>query len=43
MGYADLDLVQSSFLKHQLPLIQGIKGQGRHLAMTRAVQSNTKI
>ncbi len=42
MGYADLDLVQSSFLKPQLPLIQGIKGQGRHLAMTRAVQSDAK-
>ncbi len=42
MGYADLDLVQSTFLKPQLPLIQGIKGKNRHLAMTRAVQNDTQ-
>jgi len=43
MGYADLDLVKSTFQRAQLPLIQGEKGENRHLAMTQAVRINGEV
>lgn len=43
MGYADLDLVKSTFQKPQLPLIQGEKGENRHLAFTQGVKMDDKV
>jgi len=43
MGYADLDLVKNTFQKPQKPLIQGEKGENRHLAITQGVQHEGKV
>jgi len=43
LGYADLDLVQNTFHKAQLPLIQGEKGKNRHLAITQGVMLDGKV
>ena len=43
LGYADLDLVQSTFRKPQLPLIQGEKGKNRHLALTHGILQEGKV
>jgi len=37
LGYADLDMVQETFRKPQHPLIQGQKGENRHLAITHGI------
>jgi len=43
LGYADLDLVKRTFQHEQLPIIQGEKGENRHLAMTQAVRVNGQV
>jgi len=43
MGYADLDLVKSTFQRAQLALIQGEKGENRHLAMTQGVRVDGQV
>ncbi len=43
LGYADLDLVKSTFQGAQLALIQGEKGENRHLAMTQGVRVNGQV
>ncbi|TXL22219.1 hypothetical protein BMR03_09585 [Methylococcaceae bacterium HT2] len=43
MGYADLDLVKNTFQKPQLPLIQGERGEHRHLAITHGIKKEGKV
>ena len=43
LGYADLDLVKNTFQKPQVPLIQGEKGENRHLAITQGIVQNEKV
>ena len=43
MGYADLDLVKSTFQKPQLPLVQGEQGENRHLAITQGILQDGKV
>ncbi len=38
LGYADLELVQQTFIKNRAPVVQGIKGENRHLAIARKTQ-----
>ena len=43
MGYADLDLVNNTFQKPQLPLIQGEQGEHRHLAITHGIVQDEQV
>lgn len=43
MGYADLDLVKSTFNKPQRPLIQGELGKQRHLAITQGILRDGQV
>lgn len=43
LGYADLDLVKNTFKKPQPPLIQGEKGENRHLAITQGILQDDKV
>lgn len=43
MGYADLDLVKNTFIKPQLPLIQGEQGEQRHLAITEGIAQDGRV
>jgi len=43
MGYADLDQVKETFIKPQLPAIQGDAGGNRHLAITQSINSDGQI
>jgi phosphomannomutase/phosphoglucomutase len=44
MGYADLDMVQKTFLNNeQLPFVQGDESKDKHVAMTRRVIQDNKI
>ncbi|MCK5666010.1 MAG: hypothetical protein KAI17_21120, partial [Thiotrichaceae bacterium] len=43
LGYADLDLVKNTFQKPQVPLIQGEKGENRHLAITQGIVQDEKV
>lgn len=43
LGYADLDLVSTTFQKPQAPLIQGEKGENRHLAITQGIIQDDKV
>lgn len=43
MGYADLDLVKSTFQQPQHPLIQGEQGEHRHLAITHGIEQDGQV
>ena len=39
-GYADLDLVRETFTSNQPPMVQGIDGPNRHLAIARRISKD---
>ncbi len=43
MGYADLSMVQESFNKTSMPVIQGDNGPNRHLALTAQIKQNDQV
>lgn len=43
MGYADLSMVQESFNKSPMPVIQGDKGPNRHLALTAQIKQQDQV
>jgi len=43
MGYADLDLVKSTFQNPQMPLVHGEQGENRHLAITQGILQEGKV
>jgi phosphomannomutase/phosphoglucomutase len=43
MGYADLDMVRETFVKNQLPALQGDNGPDRHLAITRQIMQKDQV
>jgi len=43
MGYADLDMVRETFVKNQLPALQGDNGPDRHLAITRRIMQKDQV
>jgi len=43
MGYADLELVKDTFQKSQHPLIQGERGEHRHLALTHGIVQEGQV
>lgn len=43
MGFADLEMVQDTFIQDHSPSIQGDKGLDRHLAIARRITQNNQV